>query len=394
MTAFVEPSSGENFDRIIRVFARFTSFGYLAYAVLLSASIVEWTDLMDSWWTPFAVVATFGTGVVPGLLSFGREVRAARIACAVAAVGFLISLATWPLAWNGALIPDSDGIWLASIPGLVSIAAVLAWPAWAGLAHMVIGCVAAQSINVAARANAEPVSLLPEIAFAVMFCSLFVGGAVMALRTGRLLDSTTGQTHAAAQAAASQRAVLVERERFDALTHDGVIATLLVVSRSGDAQQTSALAAATLAELDEIRSGGRTDRPFTVDQAVVHLRTAATDADDRAEFVVQRAEAGDEPIPADVVWTMGGALSEALRNTIRHAGPEATARVAVAIDSDAVVAEVTDDGVGFDPGAVSSHRLGIAVSIRGRMGTLDGGSAEIDSAPGAGTRVRLEWRRR
>ncbi|MCY4668367.1 MAG: ATP-binding protein, partial [Rhodococcus sp.] len=50
---------------------------------------------------------------------------------------------------------------------------------------------------------------------------------------------------------------------------------------------------------------------------------------------------------------------------------------------------VPDDGVGFDPSSVETHRLGITVSIRGRMRQLDGGSATIRSSPGRGTSVTL-----
>ena len=41
---------------------------------------------------------------------------------------------------------------------------------------------------------------------------------------------------------------------------------------------------------------------------------------------------------------------------------------------------------------VSARRMGIAVSIVGRMERLPHASARIASAPGAGTRVLLEWR--
>lgn len=59
-------------------------------------------------------------------------------------------------------------------------------------------------------------------------------------------------------------------------------------------------------------------------------------------------------------------------------------------DAIAVVVEVTDDGPGFDPAGVPPHRYGLRESIRGRMAAV-GGRAEVRSAPGAGTTIRLEW---
>jgi signal transduction histidine kinase len=51
---------------------------------------------------------------------------------------------------------------------------------------------------------------------------------------------------------------------------------------------------------------------------------------------------------------------------------------------------VADDGPGFNPDAAArSGRLGLA-GMRERAELL-GGSFEVDSAPGAGTTVRVWW---
>ncbi len=52
--------------------------------------------------------------------------------------------------------------------------------------------------------------------------------------------------------------------------------------------------------------------------------------------------------------------------------------------------DVLDGGAGFDTATVPDHRYGVRESIGGRMAAA-GGRAEVLSAPGAGTRVRLEW---
>ncbi|GEE00721.1 hypothetical protein nbrc107696_11670 [Gordonia spumicola] len=389
MVLSLDSTTGENLDRILRMFARFTTVGYVAYALMLSGSVVEWAERTPVWWTPVAVALVFGTGLVPGLLSFRESVRAIRWSGAVAATSFLVVVASFPFVWNGNGVPIDNGVWFAAFPGLASIAAVIAWPSWIAFSHMVIGCVSVQVINMWVRDGATIGGLFPEIAFAIMFCSLFVGGSVMALRTGRILDTTTAQTHAAAEAAASQRGRMVERERFDALTHDGVMATLLVASRAGASEQVGALAKATITELDDIRSGVRTDRPFTLDEAVVHLRAATADADDRAAFTC--VSDGDGKAPSDAVWALGAALSEALRNSVRHAGATAVRRVDVATSPGRISVRASDDGVGFDPSAVAPHRLGVAVSIRGRMASLPGGTSDVSSSPGGGTVVSLGW---
>jgi signal transduction histidine kinase len=80
---------------------------------------------------------------------------------------------------------------------------------------------------------------------------------------------------------------------------------------------------------------------------------------------------------------------EALHNALRHAGARHVGVSAHQRDG-ALVLEVTDDGVGFDPdrAELRSRHLGLT-SMEERAREL-GGHIEIRSAPGRGTTVRLE----
>ncbi|HEY4028591.1 MAG TPA: histidine kinase [Candidatus Dormibacteraeota bacterium] len=75
---------------------------------------------------------------------------------------------------------------------------------------------------------------------------------------------------------------------------------------------------------------------------------------------------------------------EALQNTARHAGADAEARVRVWEEDDLLRFEVLDDGVGF--AAPSAGEGAGLTNMSDRLGAL-GGSLEVRSAPGAGTRV-------
>jgi signal transduction histidine kinase len=80
---------------------------------------------------------------------------------------------------------------------------------------------------------------------------------------------------------------------------------------------------------------------------------------------------------------------EALHNAVRHAH---AARVVVRLEENAerLHLTVTDDGVGFDPAApeLRARNLGLT-SMEERARDL-GGRLEIESRPGAGTRIELE----
>lgn len=383
----------ENLDRVRRMFALFVGVGYLGYLLLLGEPITALASRMAPWWTPVMVAVVFVPGLSLLVLSHRVSIGSLRVVCGTAALSFFVAVVTWPLAWDGSHIKQTQAIWFSAFPGLASLAGVIAWPAWAVFVHLVTACISVQWVNFVARGDVAPTMLAPEILFAIMYCLIFVGAAVMALRTGRLLDETTEDTHASAAAAAARQARAVERERFDALIHDSVISTLLTAARGGSRDDVPALAAGTLAELDEIRAGGEEDRPMNPERAVVHLRASAAAADGEALFEVTADRGGGEPIPADAVRSVGAAAAEALRNARRHGGLGTRSRVTGIVGAEVIDVQVIDDGPGFDPAAVSSARLGIAVSIRGRMDRLAGGTAEVDSTPGRGTVVRLRWER-
>ena len=77
---------------------------------------------------------------------------------------------------------------------------------------------------------------------------------------------------------------------------------------------------------------------------------------------------------------------EALHNTVKHA--RATqAQVTVACHDDVLTIEVADNGVGFDPGEPRPGHLGLHTMTE-RADAI-GGSVDIRSESGAGTRVVL-----
>jgi PAS domain S-box-containing protein len=99
----------------------------------------------------------------------------------------------------------------------------------------------------------------------------------------------------------------------------------------------------------------------------------------------------DERLDADLETVAFRVVQEALANVARHADAT-TVRVQAERDGSDVVLQVADDGVGFDPPAAreraaATGHLGLR-SMAERIQTA-GGSLEITSEPGGGTRVVL-----
>ncbi|WP_067648348.1 sensor histidine kinase [Nocardia harenae] len=379
-------------ERVLRIFARFVAAGYVFYLGLLLPDIARGTQVTAWWWTPVALIAVYGTGFALGVASFGGAERRLRLLASAAAAGYLVAVLLWWPAWNGGQLAELRGMWFSQFNGLASLAAAAAWrPRWA-VAHLVAGAVVVQTINYLARSGQS--DLLPEIAWSIGFCLLPVSAGIMAVRTGRILDETRAETYAAAAAAAAATARTVERARFDALTHDGVMATLLSAARQPMNRLLSTQAASTMAKLDTFRAGGDPATEFDVPELVSHLRVAVNEVNDRVgvESVIA-GDAGDARFPAEAARAVAGGMAEALRNSYRHAGPDVERWVVLHVTGDGFRATVGDTGCGFEPAAVPANRLGIAVSIVRQLNELPGGTAAIETAPGAGTRVHLSWSR-
>jgi len=98
-------------------------------------------------------------------------------------------------------------------------------------------------------------------------------------------------------------------------------------------------------------------------------------------------------LPEDTRYALFRIAREALSNIRRHAGATHAA-VRVALDGDAVEMTISDDGRGCDLFSAGELHVGVA-SMRERAQTL-GGTFDLESAPGLGTRVcvRLPLERR
>lgn len=90
---------------------------------------------------------------------------------------------------------------------------------------------------------------------------------------------------------------------------------------------------------------------------------------------------------------LAAAVGAALDNVAQHAGEGARAWILLEDEPDEVIVTVRDDGPGIPEGRLADAeregRMGVALSIRGRLRDL-GGTAELVSVPGQGTEVELK----
>ena len=144
-----------------------------------------------------------------------------------------------------------------------------------------------------------------------------------------------------------------------------------------------------LTDLRAISAGLRLPELSALSVAQVATR-AIHDHERRSGISVSRdLQRLPEQAPLPIKIALLRTLQEALSNATRH-GEGADVAVKVAREADGLRLIVADRGPGFNPEAAArSGRLGLA-GMRERAELL-GGSFEVDSAPGAGTTVRVWW---
>ncbi|GGX95982.1 histidine kinase [Streptomyces hiroshimensis] len=206
-----------------------------------------------------------------------------------------------------------------------------------------------------------------------------------------------------------------ERERLARDIHDGVLQVLAMVQRRGAALGGEAAELGRMAGEQEIAlrtlvAGGllppqRSAEELAGDAELVGAVAAAppvpTGPIDVGALLAPHAGADvsfagpGTPVllEAAAAAELAAAVGAALDNVRKHAGEGARAWILLEDEPDAVIVTVRDDGPGIPEGRLADAeregRMGVALSIRGRLRDL-GGSAELLSVPGQGTEVELK----
>ncbi|MFJ7197000.1 MULTISPECIES: MacS family sensor histidine kinase [unclassified Streptomyces] len=206
-----------------------------------------------------------------------------------------------------------------------------------------------------------------------------------------------------------------ERERLARDIHDSVLQVLAMVQRrgtalGGEAAELGRMAGEQEVALRTLVSSGLVPTTRVSEDAAQGAVVRSMEVDDEpsgaadcdlrsllaphAGSRVSFAEPGAPVLLAPAAATqLAAAVSAALDNVRVHAGENAQAWILVEDWPDEVIVTVRDDGPGIPEGrlaqAEGEGRMGVALSIRGRLRDL-GGTAELVSVPGQGTEVELK----
>ncbi|MGX4692677.1 MacS family sensor histidine kinase [Streptomyces sp. JNUCC 63] len=296
-----------------------------------------------------------------------------------------------------------------TLPSIWTAGSVLAFAVKGGWRWAVLASTAVAAANLVERGS--PARDTVHAVILVWVASIAIGYVVEVARASERTLARALEIEAATR----------ERERLARGIHDSVLQVLAMVQRrgaviGGEAAELGRMAGEQEVALRTLVSGGLVPVPRVSEDAGggAVVRAAGDRADGRHG---EDGEDGDQPVdlrsllapyagsrvglaepgapvllPPATAREVAGAVGAALDNVRKHAGEGARAWILVEDEPESVTVTVRDDGPGIPQGrlaqAESEGRLGVALSIKGRLRDI-GGTAELISVPDQGTEVEL-----
>jgi len=338
------------------------------------------------------IVLVFGSLAIGGLAAIFRQWT--RSVFALFAGVYLVVLLGWGLVVPGTL-PGNDAPWIYYLCNVATSCAALAsrrW--WIAALYTVLAPVLIIWVRM------EPAGGGADALHATLdgvYC--FFLGAVLLVIAFALREAAAAVDRAqnlaldSYAAAVRHDATEAERTTVDALVHDSVLTTLLSAARAHSPQAktlSAQMARNAMRHLVSAQSsfpGAQPDLPLPV--LAGRLRLAAAEL--AAPISVRTEDLGELSVPDAAGTALVLAATQAMVNSVNHAGEGVAREVLVrGLPNDGVEIVVSDEGAGFDPGAIPHERLGVRISILERVNSI-GGAARVESTPGAGTRITLGW---
>jgi signal transduction histidine kinase len=311
-------------------------------------------------------------------------------AVAIIALALVI---TWPLHFDVTqATPGGFQPWIWWLIGISTIAAGTTFRFGIGIIYLLFMTISWPILKISSYGGSGQLLLSLQEALHLFVFSAVLIALVLALRweAGKT-DSANQAAIASAVESARVDAAEIERSRLDALVHDSVLTTLLVAASAESDQQRSLAAKSATDAIARLKAAHSEDTPssqLTLASFFHALELRIQQAS--PDFKVSLARMNDLPISYQIADALTEATLQAVDNSLKHAGQASERIVRLRGEKSGLKIVVSDNGKGFRPSQVAKDRIGISSSIVARAKNV-GGRVFINSSPGSGTNVVIEW---
>ncbi len=247
---------------------------------------------------------------------------------------------------------------------------------WLGITRVVVGaCLVGLAVSLVAASQIGTDKLPAVLAMsALLILGVLIAAAPWIYRWRRSLTR-----------AREEKLVVDARADMAAHLHDSVLQSLaLIQRRAHDPKAVTTIARRQERELRAWLYGEEASAPESVRAALV---ADAADIEAERGTPIEVVAVGDAPL-TEATQALVAAAREAMVNAAKHSGADSI-DVFLEADEGSLEVFVRDRGVGFTLADVDADRLGVRRSIIDRMERHQG-RAQIRSAPGEGTEIRLQ----
>jgi hypothetical protein len=382
------------YDRVVRTLALSIGIGAMLFTFLGLTSIIPQLAILDPIYSVASLAVFSGLPIVIAVGSFRLPIPVIRTLAGVHAVSSYAFLILWVPAMQVPSAPDIP--WIINTIAVATSEATLAFGIVVPWLYLLVIAITSGVVRFMAYGGGDPGIALQDSIMIILISGFMLALLQLTIVSGRHQDAAALAARNNAAADAATQTLERQRTRYQAFTHDDVLATLLAAAHDGPIPSEVTLRSArhALEKMDQLGDEQPLYSLISLNDLDTHLRVAAASLD-----VPYESEITDGPaqyVPIDACDALTEALTEAMRNSVRHAnwpdGREVT-RLAKAVRlPDGVKVSMVDDGVGFNPRRVGLDRLGVRLSILERVNSQAGGEATIRSSRGSGANVTLTWR--
>lgn len=305
----------------------------------------------------------------------------------------LVLLATWPIHFDEAMVlPESFKPWIWWLLGISAVAAGTSFSFWLGVSYIFVVSIGWIFIRISpSGGQGELILAIQDSVHLFILASIGTAMAAATRWQAAKTDFANQNLIASGVKSAQSQAINLEQSRLDALVHDSVLTTLLVASKAQTPEEVSLARASALEAMRKLDSDNLSLETVTAVTQVSFfesLRNRITEV--YPSFEVTLSQTNDSELPEFASEALTEATLQAVDNSTKH-GHGATKRtVSLQSHGRGLKVVISDNGKGFRPSKIPKDRLGIQLSIIGRVKSV-GGKVFIRSEPGKGTDVVLEW---
>lgn len=384
------PTKSVALSRVRRLIGRTFSVAMLFSSIEVVANSLAFEDLRA---TPLQLIAlVLSMSIIVGYFAQFWFFQGGKFWYAAHAV--LITLIS--LLWIPVLDPVADGPekpWIWWTVGNAAIAAGLAFRPAVAAVFVVSLPTIWFFVRTSPQGGSAPWGDALQDSIYTLLFSLSISGLLALFQdAARRVDLENHRAMLAAAERARTDAIESERARIDALVHDKVLTTLLVAANSKSPEEFSAaveLADAAVESLEGLESDLVDKREIiTANSLFRALKDAVARMNANVEITIDNSS--DQQVEPRVADALTEATLQAVHNSLLHAGSNAKRGLKMRTNGGRLKIVIFDTGRGFRVSRISASRLGLRLSIIDRVEKV-GGRVFIDTKPGHGTNIILEW---